>query len=147
MRLTERIKIDDKEYTVRELTVEEIINLFSSQPSSNDSNPTERSIEKKVENVIGDFFDGGGYLSTFLKLAMPGTTLGDLIKLAPSELMQIWEKVKEVNKYFFDLAQTLELGKQLTKAGRELLENFSQLAVSLSKRVMEKEYLDMDIPS
>jgi hypothetical protein len=146
MRLQQGIKIDDKEYTIRELTVEEIIDLFSNKESSSGSNQTKKE-ENRIEMVIGQVFGGGQYLSNFLKIALPETELSELIKLAPSELMKIWEKVKEVNSYFFELAQKLNLGQLLTETVKQILTEFSKYAVVLSKEAMEEEFSNTDTPS
>lgn len=142
MRLQERIKLDDKEYTINELTVEEIIGLFSrTEQSIEGSNQT---TEEKTEEIAvlaafsSLFANGGVVMKSFMDLAMPGTSLQDLIKLAPSELAEIMEAMKRVNKYFFDLAQKLELGNLLLGAVKEVLQSFSEYAVALSKEAIEE---------
>lgn len=144
MRLQERIKIDDKEYTIRELTVEEIINLFSSSGQSGSSNSQD---ERKVISTISNIFGDSGYVHNFLKLAMPGTELKDLVKLAPSELAQLWEKVQEVNSHFFGLTKKLDLGKTMLNSAKEILSYFSKHAVSLSREAMDQEFSSSDTPS
>lgn len=146
MRLQKSMKIDDNEYTIRELTVQEIIDLFSNTESAGGSNqPTLE--EGKVSSIIGQVFGGTGYLKAFLKIAMPGTELLDLVKLAPSELMTLWEAVKEVNTHFFVIAQRLELGEIITKSAIEVIKSFSKYAVALSKEAMEEEFGNTDTPS
>jgi hypothetical protein len=144
MRLQERIKIDDKEYTINELTVEEIIKLLSLK-TDDGSNPNPQ--EEKITSVIGSIFGSSGYIKEFLNLAMPGTKLSDLIKLAPSEINQIWEKVQEVNNHFFDLTRKLEVNKILLVSAKEILNHFSSYAVVLSKEAMDQEFSVSDIPS
>lgn len=144
MRLQNSIKIDDKEYTIRELTVREIIDVFSKNESEDGSNHTPE--EGKIAMAVGQMFGGAGYLTRFLELAMPGTSLTDLVKLAPSELNKIWEVMKETNTYFFDLAQKLDLGETMVAAIKEVLKNFSTYAVSLSKQAMDQEFSNTDTP-
>lgn len=145
MRLSKSIKIDDKEYTVRELTVGEIIDLFSKSESDDGDNPTKD--ESQITMILGQIFGGAGYLKRFMKIALPGTEPHDLIKLAPSEINTIWEAVKEVNSHFFEIAQKLELGKTLTESAVEIITTFSKYAVALSNQAMEEEFSSTDTPS
>jgi hypothetical protein len=140
MRLQSSIKIDEKEYNVRELTVKEIIQIFSGTVLSDKSNLSEKEEKEEIDAfaIIDDFIGDSGILKSFIALAIPNVKIKDLIELAPSELMKIWDKIKEVNPHFFVLAQQLRLGEMLTSATIEVLRSFLNQAVSLSKLVMEK---------
>jgi hypothetical protein len=148
MRLQKSIKIDDKEYTIRELTVEEIINLISkSNKSDDDGNPNESKTENHFTSILGQVLGTRGYIVEFLDIALPGTKVADLMKLAPSELMTLWDLIKEGNSHFFGVAQKLNLGETLMASVREIIMHFSTYAVSLSKQAMDEEFLDMATPS
>lgn len=140
MRLSKSIKIDDKEYTVRELTVEEIIKLFSTTEPDDGNQSQKKKEEKRLVSLVGQVFGGHSYMTRFLEIAMPGTKIEALLKLAPSELAQIWNVLKEVNSHFFEMAQKLELGEQMILALKEILTDFSRLAVALSREAMEEEF-------
>jgi len=143
MRLQKSMKIDDKEYTAKELTVEEIIDLLTGSLGGSNSQPEtaeEKADEIKLTKVIDNVFGDSGKLKEFMSLALPGTSVSDLLKLAPSEINKIWEMLREVNSHFFDLAQKMELPATLLGMAKDLLTDFSSHAVDLSKRVMEEEF-------
>lgn len=148
MRLQKSIKLEgsSKEYTVRELTVKEIMDLLSG--SDDGSNHTEEEDEdlKALSGLVSNLLGDTGYVKRFLSIAMPGTKITDLLELAPSELMQIWGVVKEVNSHFFELAQKLEIPERLLGIAQNILTDFSEHAADLSKQAMW-EYSNMDIPS
>jgi len=147
MRLQKSIKIDNKEYTAKELTVKEILDLLSgSVGGSNSQKSEETQQEKQLVQILGDFFGETGQLRQFMDIALPNTKITDLIELAPSEIKEIWDIVKEVNTHFFEVAQKMEIPQTLLGMAKELLTDFSQHAVVLSKRAMEEEFSNTDIP-
>lgn len=139
MRLRATVKIDKKEYTVKELTVREIIDLISNY-ESNDDKPNPSAAGAKALLGITPFVE------KIIALSIEGAELKDLFELAPSELAMIYEEFKEINSYFFEAAQRLELGKQVEMIVKEILKDFSQYALSLSKQVMQESGI-MDTPS
>ena len=77
MRKIKAIKIDDKEFTVKELTVQDVWNLKESGEGSTGSD---------IERLCA--------------LACPELNLDVAKTMAPSELKQIWEVFREVNADF-----------------------------------------------
>ena len=85
MRKIKMIKIDDKEITVRELTVRQVWGLFQ---------------------------DGGEMTSrmdSLLEMSCSGLSRDDAMDLAPSEVMLVWDIFKEVNADFLELAKAAGL--------------------------------------
>jgi hypothetical protein len=94
VRKEKRVSLGDRELTVRELTIRAIRELAA-------------SIEEGGE---GDVF------SEVAKMVSMCTSLSEeeALELAPSELKQVWQAVREVNADFFELAS--ELAAPLAKA-------------------------------
>jgi len=103
-------------FEVRELTVDEIIDLLQ----SSDSNQSIASLKEH-----------GG------KLLKAGTSM-DLQKLrtmAPSEIKIVWEKFKEVNSVFLELSQQLAGEKLLGELKEAIIKDFSNSLADFSKAV------------
>jgi len=96
MRKVEKFKIDDREITVKELTVQEILDLFS-------------DFEKEDETLFLD------QIRRVMTLAVAGLSFDECKALAPSELKLVYEKFREVNAVFFDIAGLLGLGRIIEK--------------------------------
>jgi hypothetical protein len=149
MRRRSVVKLDDTEYTVKELTVKEIIELFSSSQfdggGSTSSNAPKKGLGKFL--IDPELFGIGFFFKNLLTLTIAEPVkVEDLMKYAPSELNQLYEAFREVNSHFFDLAQTLKLGETVRKMVEGLSRDFSLLAADLSKQVI-KESSITDIPS
>lgn len=98
MRQRKTIKLDDREVTVKELTVKEILdigNRIADQGTGTEG-------EGKSDNLSLDAIKGA--LDKHMGLAVEGVTVTDLMEMAPSEIDQIYQAFKEVNKVFFALA-------------------------------------------
>lgn len=123
MRKTETLEIEGykKRFTVNELTVKEIISLMD------DDTFKETSLESFKKGLDEKILP----LCTNVKV-------DDLIAMAPSEIMEIWEAFRKVNASFFEVAQKMGLTELLNKGGEELkkaiLGDFSKLAVASLKQ-------------
>lgn len=104
MRKEKKIKIDDQEFTVFELTVEDLLE-FKEIPA----NPMDvtKSMLAKLSDIKWD----------------------QILKLAPSEIMLLWEGFKDVNSILFDLEKKTGFFKMI-KA--EAMKAFSEVYANLS---------------
>ena len=119
MRETKTFKIDgfDRQFTVRELTVEEIINLFRDEDVST----------LTMDNV------GSIFINKLLPVATD-ITQDELIKMAPSRLKMIWNKLREVNSDFFDFASRIGMLDLAAKLKEEFIKSFSSGLVGLLRQ-------------
>lgn len=124
------ITIDDREYTVSELSVKQIIEviesnnltaLFSGLSNVTKENPTSvtqlylMGIQKEVQAVMGKCCD---------------FTFADLIELAPSEIKEIYLAFREVNTDFFFTLEATGIKAMLQGIKEQALSSFSkELAV------------------
>lgn len=124
------ITIDDREYTVSELSVKQIIEviesnnltaLFSGLSDVTKENPASvtqlylMGIQKEVQAVMGKCCD---------------FTFADLIELAPSEIKEIYLAFKEVNADFFFTLEATGIKAMLQGIKEQALSSFSkELAV------------------
>lgn len=159
MRRTKRIKIDDKEITVKELTPREIMGLgdklsaftgadapaqpkgkAKAQPPAgspdvgSDVNLTGQvqGLPEKPKDKIG--FDAiKKALQENLTLAVEGITLDEMLDMAPSDLKTIWEEFKGVNTVFFEVVQKVGLGNLLHSVAQTIQRDFLSYVVDLSK--------------
>ena len=95
MRLIKTVKIDDKEITVKELTVRQIWQLAKSGEDTKDADPLER-------------------MDMFLGLTCSGIDREEMMDLAPSEIRQLLTVFEEVNKDFLDIIKKMGLGDLVT---------------------------------
>jgi len=113
MRKRETIKIDDKEITIKELTVKQIIEIGEKV-----ANPGEAKAGLSDFDMIKDAF------KEHLALGVEGIAFDDLVELAPSELKTIYEKFKEVNGVFFEVAEQVGILDLLQRIKLELQNGF-----------------------
>lgn len=116
MRKRDTLKIDDREITVKELTVREIMEIA------------------ELKNVGSDTGKDGLTLAVFkrefsnyLPRAVDGLTVDDMLDLAPSELQTIYDKFKEVNAVFFAIAREAGLGVLLEQLRTAIQRDFLKL--------------------
>ena len=111
--------LNDKEITVKELTVGEILDLLQS--------------EGDADNSIAAF---GRKAEAFLQVSC-GLALEDLKAFAPSQIKMLYDKFREVNQAFFDLARTLRAQEMLAGVAaelkRSLASDFRELLSASSK--------------
>jgi len=122
MRITKTFKIEgyDKSFTVNELKMKEIISLMS-----------EDLLDDLTMETMQQRF------SDILLPMCSNIEFADLEDMAPSELMQIWEKFKEANKSFFELAQKMGLGELMEKMKLAIFTDFGNLVAPSSKQVTQ----------
>lgn len=147
MRLRNTFKIDDKEITVKELTCEEIIKLLSEYaPEQNkiEENSDEANSPKNNEVELNTIFGIIGGFGKVVEIGVEGIELEDFKKMSPSEIALIYDEFKKVNKYFFEVAQKLNLGKFLNGIIQEVLQFFSKHVLNWLKQDMEKEFGNTD---
>jgi len=131
LRRTSTVKIDDDEYTVKELTVREIVTLFSNQQFNNGGSPDDQQ-NKPI--LSPELFGIGPFLDHLLELAIAEKPKKeDLQKYAPSELKILYDAFKDVNSHFFEVAQKMKLGQLLDQIMTEVSKSFTDSAVALSK--------------
>jgi hypothetical protein len=123
MRLQKTFEIEgyDRKFTVKELTVKEIISLMSG-----DLGDLSLNLEEFKE-AFGE---------NFLPLCTD-ITLDDLIDMAPSEIKICWEKFREVNATFFEVARTSGMDGLLQQIRDAIIADFSKWLVPSSKRDTE----------
>jgi len=92
MRLREVIKIDDREITVKEITVREIRNFWSEMEAV-EQNP----------GIEGSY----DVMRRFLPTCVDGVSPEDLEDMTPSEINQIYEAFMRVNSTFFGVARQI----------------------------------------
>jgi len=121
-RKTTTFKIEgrDGEVELKELRVNEIINLFQSD----------------YDTTISGF---KSLISKFLPLCS-NLSQSDLYSMTPSELEIVWSKFKEVNSVFLKVSQQIGVEKLLGDMKLMFIEtvtkDFSKLLVNFSKRDM-----------
>jgi len=122
MRLTKTFEIEgnDKSFIIKELKVKQIIRLMSEDNLNTD-------LEVMKQNLTNIFLP----MCSNIKFE-------DLEDLAPSELLEIWEYFKEVNKSFFDLAQKMGLEKILNQILEGIQKDFSNLLVNSSSQGIQE---------
>ena len=123
MRITKTFKIEGykKEFIVKELTMKEIISLMSEDILDD---LTMETMQQKFSNIL---------------LPMcSNIEFADVEDMAPSELMEIWEKFKEANKSFFELAQKMGLGELMEKMKLAIFADFGKLVVPSSNQVTQE---------
>ena len=107
MRKTKKIKVDNKEITVKELTVRELL-----------------SFVEDSESVSLDT------LGELLEVATEGLDMSTLKEMTPSEIKQVWDAFREVNSVFFDTAKALGMGEAVAEIKKSLVSDFSKLLAS-----------------
>lgn len=117
MRVRKTIKIDEKEITLKEFRVKDVIDILK------DASPDAQA--------------GNGDIVETIKKLLPicsDMTVEDLFAMAPSEIKQVYEAFKEANAVFFEVAQSLGLGSIVQELKNSIRKEFSGvLADSFSR--------------
>lgn len=133
MRKREVVKIDEKEYTIKELTVREIIEIFS----DSDFFKEKMKEDGEVKNTGGTYFDELKDMLSILERVLSYCSdfkLEDLKELAPSEIKNLYNKFEEVNKDFLSFAEVMGAKEMLINIRETVVNNFSRtLAISLNQ--------------
>lgn len=140
MRVRKTVKIDDREFVLRELTVAEIIDLFENTTS----NAKSVGDNDKVADTT-DFLKEE--IQRMLSLSLEGEQkVEDFYKMAPSELKILYDAFKEANKVFFHIAVEMGLEKMLDEVKTSIQRDFSKLLANSLKAATRKS-LPMDTPT
>jgi len=143
-RKREVVKIDEKEYTIKELTVGEIIDItqgsvFFSGPLKGDgvgeqdkSKKGDKAKEKKSENLTDEI---SGIMADFKRVMKTCCDFGpeDLVKLTPSQIREIYEGFKKVNSDFLSSLKALGVAEALVNIRDVALNRFSKMLVTSLK--------------
>lgn len=118
MRQRKVVKIDEREITVKEMTIAEIMTVITdfTEMKSTGIDDFKQQIDK-ILPMVSDI------------------SLEDILKLAPSEAKEIYDTVREVNAVFFDLAENIGLQKILGDLKSSIISDFSSLVVGSLKQV------------
>lgn len=132
MRKQKTIKIDGKEITIRELKVKEIYRIISGafEIAGKKEQDGEQSLEAFGEEI-------SNFLTTYLPLVTKDITHEDALDMAPSELEELYEAFKEVNKTFFTVLQKVGAGNLLQEIKKAIAEDFSKLYADSFNRVTQ----------
>lgn len=132
------VEIQGHTFTVRELTIREIINYFDRAT---------QALTPEEEKEVGGLDVFKGYLDDLVELAIEEEIDIDIfLDFKPSELKELYDTFKEVNKVFFEIARQLGASKMVDLLKEEFQQIYSvQLASSL-KRDTQKP-LTTDTPS
>ena len=119
MRKTITFKIEghEKSFIVNELSVKEIIGLMQD------------------EGIQGT--DLGSLKSVFTEKLLPlcvNMGVDELVEMVPSEIMQIWDHFKEMNKDFFEMAQKLGLADVVADLKTAAISDFMKLLAASSNQ-------------
>ncbi len=123
MRKIKTVKIDDREITIKELRVKDLISILEGDESR----------------------DVMGRVSELLPLCS-SLSVDDLREMAPSEIAQIYEAFREVNAVFFDAARQMGLSEVISALKETIRTEFSE-ALAGSLRQVTQTPLATGIPT
>jgi hypothetical protein len=130
MRKRKTIKIDEKEITVLEVKVSDILEILGLQE--------EKKADGKISEGPGDQLkDLVAIIRKYLPQFVQNITLEDMIDMAPSEIEQVYNAFKEVNSTFFSLAQRLKLGEMLERMKDAIIADCSAMFAGFLKQGTE----------
>ena len=136
MKLKQEVEIDEKKYTVTELSVENIINLindsfFLKKKEEKDIEQTKQDLTALTENFvlsnILDQLEGFSIAKSELEKMIDlccDFSLSDLKPLTPSEIQQIIEAFKQVNNPFLCVLKKLQIHTILKQQWQVYLTTF-----------------------
>ena len=133
MRKKTTVTIDNKKYEIKELTVEEIIQLGQSNKFFGTSNSDNGVEENPKNDSVKDSVEDFDMLKSDIEAIMDASCdfkMSDLRKLAPSEINLLFEAFKEVNSDFFGWLKVLGIAELLDQIRAALLQNFSKMLVT-----------------
>jgi hypothetical protein len=116
MRQRKSVKIDDKEYTVKELSVQDMLEIAGAATAS-------------TRTVVG--------IQELIAAHLPkasDVTMDDLKKMTPSEIKILWEAFREVNSVFFGLTDSVGLTAMLSDLKNSFIREWSLLVQTSLKR-------------
>jgi hypothetical protein len=113
MRKRDTLKIDDKEITVKEMTVREIIDLANNKDLLGSPDLDMAALKDQAERYLPKFIEG--------------VKVDELLDFAPSDLKELYVKFKEVNAVFFDIARAAGLTQIVEDLKAALQKDFLKL--------------------
>lgn len=108
------LQIDNKEITITELRVREILEIFDEFAEDTDLDVLKNQGEKLLSKIAG-------------------LTLEDLKQMYPSDIKQIYDAFSEVNSFFFETVKNLGLDKLIPEITQSLAKDLSELCSDLLK--------------
>jgi len=143
-RKREVVKIDDKEYTIKELTVEEIINIssgsvfFSGLLKDDGVGKQDESEKDKKKSDLLDNMDIVTIMSDLNRVMETCCDFKskDLVKLAPSQIREIYNGFKKVNSDFLSCLKALGVAEAFINIKDAALSRFSKTLATLLKQDM-----------
>ena len=131
MRKRETVKIDNKEFTIKELTVKDIIRISSESSFLSGAvggNKNDGALTEDIGTIIADFDKVLDSCCDF--------TSEDLKELAPSEIRILYDAFKVVNSDFLFSLKALGIAEALENIKDATINGFSKTLVTLSNRAM-----------
>lgn len=141
-RKREVVKIDDKEYTIKELTVGEIIDLtqgsvfFSGPLKGVGDKPAKGEKEKKSNGGLQE--EISSVMKDLERIMNTCCDFGpkDLVELTPSQIREVYEGFKKVNADFLSSLKALGVAEALVSIRDVALNRFSKMLVTSLKQDM-----------
>jgi len=126
----------DKEFTIEEMTVGEIIDFVSGkfQVFNADGEKDNEKESNKGKSFFSEVDESVQVMDKVLDVCCNFTSK-DLKELAPSEIKVIYGEFKEVNADFFDILKEVGLLEILEEIKTTVLNNFSRIAVTSLRQV------------
>lgn len=133
--ITLKINNKEKDFTIRELTVQEIIDITENSVFFNSTEENRKAYEETKEKFakfkfLGEiatmFFD----LEKVIKLSCTNFSLDDLKELTPSQIREIHEVFKEVNSDFLDSLKAIGVLELLKNIKEAVVHRFSRILVT-----------------
>lgn len=136
---TEIVKIDDKEYILKELTIEQIIGIFDGSTffsntlkgtaDSDENNSEPENItngEKQDGSILSEIESISKDLNRIMEISC-NFKINDLKKLTPSEIRKIYNAFREVNSDFFVFLEKMGVAEALTNLKDAAVIHFSKM--------------------
>jgi len=118
MRKSKQISVNGQQVTIHELRVEDIFSLWGYSGGISLSD-----FQSFIQNFLPKFTD--------LRMA-------DLAKLAPSELVEFWDVMKEINSDFLSACKLLGLGEMVSDLKNSILRDLNATYVNSLNEAMSK---------
>lgn len=138
---TVKIQLDNgetKEFTVKELTCQNIIDLTQNNSLFTDSSKNSENGEELKGgefSLLNELNDFGKEINKVIKMSCEFTT-EDLKPLAPSELKEIYNALKEVNSDFLHILEKVGISQMLNQLLARAGKTFSGMLAPLSNQVI-----------
>lgn len=147
MRVRKEVKIDEKEFVVRELTIREIIDFFQSAMDNARKAEAKEGEEKSASDTEAiDWLKEE--MESLMKLALEGNhSIDELYSMAPSELKKLYNAFEEANQVFFDIAARTGVVRILEALKDSIMSDFSGVLANSLKQGMGRKSLTMGTPT